>query len=473
MTARSSLALRTVVFLTVAQVVAFCIAWLATVLLGFAGVEMFAGSWDELAVPRTESLIIDSLTRHKHIGFRIEPTEALRAEMARTPLLKFAAFDFQTRAPVEGSSPELVSALKEMVVVSSSHAHFVLPGDPGLPPLGFMRPRPTPNGRFYIAMYRQQFRWDDIFYAMQHDFYDVAIYLLIAGFMSAVVAWFAVRHGLAPLRSAAREAALIDMDSLDQRLPADVAPAEIAPLVDAVNEALNRVSAGVARQRRFLANAAHELRTPLAIMRAQLDNAEDSALRSNLLSESSQLRATVEQMLISMRLAEGQAQLDQFVDLVGVTKQVIAGYFRLAVDLDRRIDFEPAVTEARIKGNQRAIECILSNLIDNALRAEPHGGAVVVRIYAESVVEVADHGQGIPSDIRDRIFEPFWRGSEDTPGSGLGLAIAKELMDKHSGVIEAVETPGGGATFRLSFAAGARCADVPPRKKARPPPMHP
>ncbi|MCC3244354.1 HAMP domain-containing histidine kinase [Methylocystis sp. WRRC1] len=461
MKARSSLALRTVVFLTIAQVFAFCIAWLVTVFLGFAGVEMFAGSWDELAVPRTEALIIDSLKLDKGTGFRIEPTEALQTEMARAPLLKFAAFDFHTRAPVEGSYPELVSALKEMVLVSSSHSHFVLPGDPGLPPLGFMRPRPTPHGRFYIAMYRQRFRWDDIFYAMRHDFYDVAAYLLIAGFISAGVAWFAVRQGLTPLRDATREAALIDMDSLNQRLPADVAPAEIAPLVDAVNEALHRVSAGVARQRRFLANAAHELRTPLAIMRAQLDNAEESPLRSNLLSEASQLRATVEQMLIAMRLTERQAPLDQVVDLVGVAKQVIAGYFRLAVDLDRRIDFEPAVTEARVKGNQRAIECILSNLIDNALRAEPHGGAVVVRIYAEGVVEVADHGQGIPPNTRDKIFEPFWRGSEETPGSGLGLAIAKELMDKHHGAIEAIGTPGGGATFRLSFAAaGARCPEL-------------
>ena len=98
---------------------------------------------------------------------------------------------------------------------------------------------------------------------------------------------------------------------------------------------------------------------------------------------------------------------------------------------------------------------IISNLIDNALRAEPAGGAVIVRVGSDATVAVIDHGEGIAESDRTLIFEPFWRKTEATPGSGLGLAIAKELVEALGGRIWIEETPGGGATFKLWFSLTA------------------
>jgi signal transduction histidine kinase len=93
----------------------------------------------------------------------------------------------------------------------------------------------------------------------------------------------------------------------------------------------------------------------------------------------------------------------------------------------------------------------MTNLIENAVRAEPPGGTVIVRLSKDAAVEVVDHGEGVSIADRERIFEPFWRKSENTPGTGLGLAITKELTTKLGGSIKLLETPGGGATFKVVF----------------------
>ena len=320
-----------------------------------------------------------------------------------------------------------------------------------------MEPRWTPFGRLHIAVYRQKFRWDDIFHAILDELQWLAAYVIAAILMSAGAAWFAVRRGLTPLRAVAGEAAHIDMNSLDQRLPSVGVPVEITPLVGAMNDALARLDASALRMRRYTANAAHELRTPLAIMRARLEDTEEPTFKSDLMRDASQLQAIVEQMLIAARLTEHQAALDSEVDLVKTIRRIVSDYLPLVIECDRKIEFEAGASvlelDPRIvtRGNQRAIECVVANLIDNALRAEPEGGTVLVRVGDDAVVEVIDHGEGVASEDREMIFEPFWRGSETTPGTGLGLAIAKELMDKLQGRIWIDETSGGGATFKLSF----------------------
>ena len=104
-----------------------------------------------------------------------------------------------------------------------------------------------------------------------------------------------------------------------------------------------------------------------------------------------------------------------------------------------------------IRGSEFALQSVIANLVDNALRAEPAGGTVNLRVGADAIVEVIDHGEGVAEMDRELIFEAFWRKSEQTPGAGLGLAIAKELMGALGGRIWVEETPGGGATFKLSF----------------------
>jgi signal transduction histidine kinase len=449
---RASLAQRTILYLVVAQIVAFVLAWLLRLGLGLSGVERYTQSWDELASYRTSDLVVDSIVHDADGRARLVPTPALEAELRRSPRLEYAAFEYKTKEVVAGSSPRLAEALAQVIEVSSTHAHFVLPGDPETPALGFVgRPSWTPQGRFQIATYRAKFHWPDIFRSMRDDFDFVATYVAVGLAMSCATAWFAVRHGLAPLQGAARQVEQIDVDALDRSRLSEHVPDEVVPFVHSVNEALKRLDAWAVRQRRFTANAAHELRTPLAVMRARLDNAKASPLKFELASDASQLRAIVEQMLIATRLFEGQAPLDQTIDLSRTLGAVVADLLPLAIDCGRFIDFETAAPNARVRGNERALACVFANLVDNAMRAEPEGGTIIVRVTAEGRVTIADHGEGVAVAHREMIFEPFWRKSESSPGAGLGLAIAKEIVDAHRGRIWVEETEGGGATFALAF----------------------
>jgi signal transduction histidine kinase len=317
--------------------------------------------------------------------------------------------------------------------------------------MGFMERRKTPFGWLHVAIYRQEFHPTDLFWHFVVFFQWDIITVILVFLASTGTAWYAVRRGLAPLRAAARRVEGIDLDHLEQGVHIEQVPAEIRPFVDAIDAALVRVAASATRMRRFTANAAHELRTPLAVMRARIENADASQLKTDLLDDSSHLQTLVEQMLVTIRLSENRAPRDERIDLVTVVRGVLAGFVLLAVQRGRSLAFECGAGEIVVRGNKRAIECVVSNLVDNALRAEPAGGTVVVRVGADATVTVIDHGEGVVASDRERIFEPFWRKSEETSGAGLGLAIAKELMDRLSGRIGVADTPGGGATFELAF----------------------
>jgi signal transduction histidine kinase len=450
-TTAPSLVRRTVGYLIPSHFLAFVIGWFVTSALGLAGMMRYDMSLDELALPRVRSLVTASLSLDQTGAIRIEPTADLRSEMELNPRFKFAVFDFAEKKPIPGSSPELVATLQKIIEISTEHTHFILPGDPEIPSLGFMEMRRTPFGRMHIATYRQKFRGSDIVYSLTENLRWLGVYVIVTALMSAGTAWIAVRQGLKPLRATVNEAAHIDMNSLGQRLATASVPTEITPLVDAVNEAMNRLAAGVVRQRHFTANAAHELRTPLSMMRARLENAKETSLNNDLLTDASQLRAVVEQMLIAARLTEGQAPLDQDVDLGEVMRESVTNMLPLAMDCDRFIELEESAPPAIVRGNRRAIESVITNLLENALRAEPPGGKVIARALVDGIVVVSDHGEGVAESDRELIFEPFWRKSEATPGTGLGLAIAKEIMDAHGGRIWVEDTPGGGATFKLAF----------------------
>ncbi|ATQ68795.1 MULTISPECIES: sensor histidine kinase [Methylosinus] len=451
MTTAPSLVRRTVGYLVLSQLLAYLIGWGVPILLGLLDIGQYAISYDELASARAEMLIQSSLVRGSDDIVRIDPAPGLAEEARRNPRFKYAVFDFVTGAPIPGSSPELVATLAKIIDISSEHAHFVLPGDPRSPALGFMATSWTRYGKMHIAHYCLQVRPIDALLQSIANFEWYWSYVGAAMATSVLAAFIAVRRGLQPLRATMEEAARIDMNSLDQRLATNNVPIEITPLVDAVNEALSRLAAGVARQRRFTANAAHELRTPLAIMRARLENARETALNNELLVDASQLRSIVEQMLMAARIAEGQVSLDEDVDLCATTREVVTNMLPLAMDVDRFIDFEESGAPVIVRGNRRAIESIVANLIDNALRAEPAGGTVIARVLADAGIEVIDHGAGVAESDRELIFEPFWRKSEATPGTGLGLSIARELMEAHHGRILVETTPGGGATFKIWF----------------------
>ncbi|MBU3890177.1 HAMP domain-containing histidine kinase [Methylosinus sporium] len=445
-----SLAHRIVLYLVIAQLAAFLLGWVFTLGLGMAGVELFATTWDELAKARAEKQVVASVAIGADGAAVLAPTAELRAELDRAPKMKIAAFDLQRRA-LAGSSPELVEVLRNLIGVSPTHTHFILPGDEESAPLGLMEQKWTPYGRFHIAVYGQKFRWDDLFDAWQQEFRWLNIYVVMAVSLSTATAWFAMRRGLRPLRAVAEEAARVDMDSLDQRLTSSIVPTEITPLVGAMNEALERLDRGTQRQRRFTANAAHELRTPIAVLAARLDAPEEASFKIDLKRDAYRIKYIVEQLLATLRAGEQPTLLEETVDLGAVTRAVVDDAALLAIRDCRHIEFVGPSVVVDVRGNGAAITAVIGNLIDNALRAEPEGGEITVCVDDEAIISIIDHGPGVPEDEREMIFEPFWRKSEATPGAGLGLAIAKDLIAKLNGRIWLEETPGGGATFKLSF----------------------
>jgi signal transduction histidine kinase len=174
----------------------------------------------------------------------------------------------------------------------------------------------------------------------------------------------------------------------------------------------------------------------------------------DLQRDAHRIRNIVEQLLSATRLSELPAEIGDEVDLVAMSHSKAADAMLIAIQHGQQIEFEGPSTPVIVKGNRLALESVISNLIDNALRAEPTGGSVLVRVGNDAVVEVIDHGEGVAPSDREKIFEPFWRGSEATPGTGLGLAIAKDLIEKHNGRIWVEATRGGGATFMLWLPQG-------------------
>lgn len=462
---RHSLVLRIVGCLFFAQIIAFTIAWLFTIGLGLAGVDIFATSLDELSAIRAKMQVVASLAMNEAKTLEFRPTPDLLEDLARAPGMKFAAFKGLSRDPVAGSSPELVAMLRPLIEISPTHVHFVLPGDPSAIRAGLMEPLWTPFGNLHIAVYGQKFRWSDIFYVAVEDMRWLISYFVMATVMSAGAAWFAVRWGLRPLSRVAKQASRIDMNCLDQRLDANDVSSEVRPLVDAVNDALARLDAGVARQKRFAANAAHELRTPVNVLGVRLDAPEEPTFKNDLKRDHRRIRNIVEQLLASARLGEQTTKLDETINLVELTRTMIADAALLALKARRRIILESPSAPVLVKGNRPALEAVIANVIDNALRAEPEGGAVHVRVAEKATLEVIDHGCGVEEADREMVFEAFWRKNETTPGTGLGLAVAKEIVDAHGGHIWVEDTPGGGATFKLALPfRETEVMDVPTQK---------
>jgi signal transduction histidine kinase len=420
-----------------------------------------APSLDPYSETRARALLAASIWRGSEGSLRIAPTPEFAEYASERPSFRYAALDPSTRAALPGSSPELVKEL-DFARAEIESARFQIASDPGPHRTGFLRRQETPAGEAILVIYGCAFGSGDLLYHLYliaeaiFSFTASFIYLpLIAG--STAIAWTVVRHGLKPLGQAVVSAGRIDLDSLDQRLETAHVPTEIMPLVAAVNAALERVDAGVARQRRFIANAAHELRTPVAVLNARIDAPRKPGFEVDIKRDVRRIRNIVEQLLVASRLGERPEEMNQNVDLVDAAQTQIADHTLLAIKGGRQIDFEAPSEPVVVTGSRRAIEAIIANLVDNALRAEPMGGTVNVVVGADASIAIVDHGAGVEEAERELIFEPFWRKNDLTPGTGLGLAIVRELVSLHGGVIAVSKARGGGAKFEVTFPLANRC----------------
>ncbi len=287
----------------------------------------------------------------------------------------------------------------------------------------------------------------------------VPILLLVVG----VVTWWITGRALRPVESMRAEVETISAGDLAHRIEEPATRDEIARLAATLNTMLARLQEAQLRQRRFVSDAAHELRSPVAAIRQHAEvsiahpgSAPADVLARVVLEEALRLQRLADDLLFLARLDEGAKATTEPVDLDDL---VLAEAARLRSASSLRID-TTGIAAARVAGRADELARVVRNLADNAARHAR--GTVAFSLSDEGrrvVLTVDDDGPGVPPDARDRVFERFVRLDEsraqDDGGSGLGLAIIRDVTIAHGGTVELTEAPSGGARVRLVLPAGS------------------
>ncbi|MGP7796827.1 sensor histidine kinase [Sphingomonas sp. CLY1604] len=254
------------------------------------------------------------------------------------------------------------------------------------------------------------------------------------------------------IRRIARLIRPLDGGAAVSRLPERGLPTEVLPLVHAVNRGIAHVADVEQRQRFFLSAAAHEMRTPLTVLRTRLEMIEPEPLKDKLVADVRRLTRLVNELLTLMSVRERARPLDA-MDLVAACRRVISALEPVAIDrgVTMRLDAVPMT----VTGDAALIDVALSNLVGNALAFSPEGGRVTITVGGDRSVSVSDQGGGVAEEQIGLLFEPFVRFSKTPGGHGLGLTIVKAIADLHGARIAVARGSDGGAVFTLEFPAPA------------------
>jgi signal transduction histidine kinase len=261
------------------------------------------------------------------------------------------------------------------------------------------------------------------------------------------------RRALRPLLSASEMAKQINPQRTDVRLSAENIPKEILPLVQAVNQALDRLEAGFRMQREFTADAAHELRTPLTILRSRIDTLTDRKTSQALHQDIEGMARIVSQLLDIAELETVSIDPREQADLRAISAEVAEFAAPLALAQGKDIALSGSEAPVWVRGDAEMLSRAVRNLVENAINYSPPGTTVEIVVEDKGIVRVLDDGPGIKDDERELIFQRFWRRDRRRVGSaGLGLSIVQRIADAHAAVLSVENRPTGGAQFSLRFA---------------------
>ena len=286
----------------------------------------------------------------------------------------------------------------------------------------------------------------------------VPIILMAIAFASTVAAgaFLSACFVTRSIERVTRLALVIEPRAPQASISLDEVPVELKPLVSALNRAFDEINAYIQRQRRFLGNAAHQLRTPLTLLRAKVEDVTDPALRAELVRDVRRLTSLVSAMLDLARL-QNHAIEKRPIDLGVLTRDVLADFSPVALDAGIELSLEQIPQGGVVVlGVEAAVRSALANLVSNALIHARSAGRIVADLGRGSV-SISDDGAGISSTSHLDFIEPFQTGATAKEGHGLGLSIIQEIMTAHGGTLTITSTPGRGTTACLHFpeASGA------------------
>lgn len=288
----------------------------------------------------------------------------------------------------------------------------------------------------------------------------VLLSIALLGFFAMLIALPLSSRAIRPITA---EAAALDPQDSDRRLDERKAPRELLPLVRAFNAALDRLACELGRRKRFVADVAHELRTPLAVVSLRVEALHDEEAREELRNGIGRLTHLVSQMLDLERLSLAGRQRAP-LDLAAVARNVVADLAPMALKAGYDLSLEAPALPVTVQGDRHAVERALTNLIVNAIGHAGGRGNIQVAVRADATIDVSDEGPGVSASLRPRLFEPFCRESPNSESCGLGLHLTREIMRAHGGDVCLLPSERG-ATFRLDFQGSGKRADAQDAKR--------
>lgn len=430
---------------------AIMLVLLTAVILVAVGSLWRSGMLGERYQFSTIDVLAEAVERDAQGDLTLRPTPELIGLRSEKPDLWFILRDAQGRRLTGGILPPEVAPIADRLD-RLGEASIRSSPDEAMPPIGIVKWVDTKAGRLQMltpASGRATVR--KVIATAGPLFLNVALPIIgLMAFATLLVTPFVVRRAMAGLGQAAGDAERIDIDRSGVRLSLDKVPAEVVPFVKAVNHALDRLDKGYEGHKRFLADAAHELRTPIAILTTRISSLPAGPERTRLLEDTTRLTILTGQLLDLQRLDQRDVPLAP-VDLVGIAERIVLDLAPLAFAAGYEMTFEPEVEHVIVSGDETALDRALANLVQNAIDHGGRRGTIMVRVARAGWIDVCDEGDGIPLVESEQVFQPFYRLKQGGRGAGLGLDLVQKIMRLHGGHVEVVAGPLKGACLRMVF----------------------
>lgn len=351
---------------------------------------------------------------------------------------------------VIAASSDTASAMLARSQDQEPERFFVIPRSEGrLPWYGYA----TTKGPYTVAVAQGDIHDDALSDSIIRDIASFTLWTslpLLAA--TLLVALWTLNRAFREIESVASGARAIRPGGVQSRLAAEGLPSEIRPLVEAVNDALGRLGRAYDVEKRFTTDAAHELRTPIAVLTARIDSMVPGPLKAALQGDAARIGRLVSQMLDVARLDAAPLPMDENVDLTKVVRDAVADFAPLTIRTNRKMEMTAPPAPVLVKGNAHALALAVTNLVENAMLHTPEGTPIDIKVSASRVICVLDRGPGVRESDRKLIFERFQRTRDVTAtGTGLGLSIVSEIARRHGATASVEQREGGGCVFTIRW----------------------